>query len=208
MSLIYIEFISRRPGVALEAFHAVAGGGQEGWAGDYDADVAVLNLGRTWRMGPEPEYLTAWYSPSAGLERLDEWERIFKSGDAARFEEPFRLAARIDRSGVYEPLLEPVVGSAGRYYAEFFDVAPGATRDDVRAAYEERAARHSELELNLLCDRIGALGPDPRGLAFWGAPSYAALDEIARELDGVEQPDPARHRGALQRLRRRDAVSA
>jgi hypothetical protein len=44
----------------------------------------------------------------------------------------FRLAAH-DRSGVYEPLLEPVVGSAGRYYAEFFDVAR-ATRDDVRAA--------------------------------------------------------------------------
>jgi hypothetical protein len=188
VSLIYIEYISRRPGVALEAFHAVAGGGQEGWAGDYGSDVAVLNLGRTWRMGPEPEYLTAWYSPSAGLERLDEWERIFKSGDAARFEEPFRLAARIDRAGVYEPLLEPVVGSAGRYYAEFFDVAPGATRDQVCAAYEERAGRHSELELNLLCDRVGALGPDPRGLAFWGAPSYAALDEIARELEGSEHP--------------------
>ena len=78
----------------------------------------------------------------------------------------------------------------------------------MRAVYEERAERHSELELNLLCDRIGQLGPDPRGLAFWGAPSYAALDEIARELDGVEQPDPARHGGALQRLRRRDAVSA
>jgi hypothetical protein len=188
VSLIYIEFISRRPGVALEAFHVVAGGGQEGWAGDYDADVAVLNLGRTWRMGPEPEYLTAWYSPSAGLERLDEWERIFKSGDAARFEEPFRLVARIDRSGVYEPLLEPVVGTTGRYYAEFFDVAPGVTRDELRAAYEERAARHSALELNLVCDRVGALGPDPRGLAFWGAPSYAALDEIARELEGAEHP--------------------
>jgi hypothetical protein len=188
VSLIYIEYISRRPGVSLEAFHAVAGGGQEGWAGDYDADVAVLNLGRTWRMGPEPEYLTAWHSPGAGLERLDEWERIFRAGDAARFEEPFRLAARIDRSGVYEPLLEPVVGSAGRYYAEFFDVAPGATREDVRSEFEERAARHPQLELNLLCDRVGCLGPDPRGLAFWGSPSYAALDEVARELDGAERP--------------------
>jgi hypothetical protein len=186
--LIYIEFISRRPGVALEAFHAVAGGGQTGWAGDYDADVPVLNLGRTWRMGPEPEYLTAWYSPDAGLERLDEWERIFKAGDAASFEEPFRLAARIDRAGAYEPLLEPVRGTLGTYYAEYFDFAPGATRDDVRAAYEERAARHAALELNLLIDRIGHLGPDPRGIAFWGAPSYGALEEIARELDGAERP--------------------
>jgi hypothetical protein len=186
--LIYIEFISRRPGVALDAFHAVAGGGQTGWSGDYAADTAVLNLGRTWRMGPEPEYLTAWYSPTAGLERLDEWERIFKSGDAAHFEEPFRLAARIDRSGAYEPLLEPVPGTLGRYYAEFFEFAPGATRDDVRAAYEERAARHGELELNLLIDRIGRLGPDPRGLAFWGAPSYGALDAIARELDDADHP--------------------
>lgn len=188
MSLIYIEFISRRPGISLEAFHAVAGGGQVGWAGDYDADAAVLNLGRTWRIGPEPEYLTVWFSPSAGLERLDEWERIFKAGDAAHFEEPFRLAARIDRAGIYEPLLEPVAGTLGKYYAELFDVAPGATRDDVRAAYEERAARHGELELNLLIDRVGHLGPDPRGLAFWGTPTYAALDAIARELDGAESP--------------------
>ena len=188
MSLIYIEFISRRPGVALEAFHSVAGGGQEGWAGDYDADVAVLNLGRTWRMGPEPEYLTAWYSPHAGLERLDEWERIFKAGDAARFEEPFRLAARIDRAGIYEPLIEPVVGTRPVYYAEFFDLAAGATREDVRAAFEARVEAHPELQLNLLIDRVGALGPDPRGLAFWGSPSYAALEAIARELDGAVWP--------------------
>ena len=81
-----------------------------------------------------------------------------------------------------------MTGTLGRYYAEFFDFAPGATRDDVRAAYEERAARHPALELNLLIDRIGHLGPDPRGLAFWGTPSYGALEEIARELDGAEQP--------------------
>ena len=54
----------------------------------------------------------------------------------------------------------------------------------MRAFYEERAERHPELELNLLIDRIGHLGPDPRGLAFWGARSYGALDEVARELDG------------------------
>lgn len=188
MSLVYIEYISRRPGVSLEAFHAVAGAGQTGWAGDYDADAAVLNLGRTWRMGPEPEYLCAWYSPRAGLERIDDWERIFRSGEAAHFEEPFRLAARIDRSGAYEPLLDPVPGSLGRYYAEFFDVHAEADRSDVRAFYEQRRDRYPQLELNLLVDRIGRLGPDPRGLAVWGTPSYGALDAIARELDVVERP--------------------
>ena len=208
MSLIYIEFISRRPGVALEAFHAVAGGGQEGWAGDYDADVAVLNLGRTWRMGPEPEYLTAWYSPSAGLERLDEWERIFKSGDAERFEEPFRLAARIDRSGAYEPLLEPVVGSAGRYYAEFFDVAPGATRENVRAFYEERAERHSELEINLLLRPHRAARARPARARVLGRALVRGAGRDRARARRRREPDPARHRGALQRLRRRDAVSA
>ena len=35
MALIYIEYISRKPGVDLELFHTVAGGGQTGWADDY-----------------------------------------------------------------------------------------------------------------------------------------------------------------------------
>jgi len=186
--LIYIEYISRRPGVGLEEFRRVAGHGQMGWAGDYADDVCVLNLGRSWRMGPEPEYLCAWYTPAQGLDRIDDWERVFTSGEADHFEEPFRLAARIDRAGCYEPLLEPVVGTKGRYYAEWLDLAPGATREDVRAFYEERRARHPQLDLNLVCDRIGKLGPDPRALAVWGIPSWGDADEVSRELDGVEAP--------------------
>ncbi len=186
--LVYIEYISRRPGVGLHEFHAVAGGGQTGWAGEYDDDIAVLNVGRSWRMGPEPEYLCAWYSRDAGMERIDEWERVFRSGEADLFEEPFRLAARIDAAGCYEPLIEPVVGTAGRYYAEWFDLAPGADHDAVRVAYEERAKTHPDLELNLLVDRIGKLGPDPRGLAVWGVPSWGAVAEIAQDLDDVQDP--------------------
>ena len=98
---------------------------RRGWSGEYDDDIAVMNVGRSWRIGPEPEYLCAWYSRNAGMERIDEWERVFRSGEADLFEEPFRLAARIDAAGCYEPLLEPVVGSTGRYYAEWFDLAPG-----------------------------------------------------------------------------------
>ena len=100
----------------------------------------MLNVGRSWRIGPEPEYLCAWYTPTASVDRLDEWERVFRSGDADAYEEPFRLAARIDAAGCYEPLLEPVVGSKGKYYAEWFDLADGAGHDEVRSWYEERRA--------------------------------------------------------------------
>jgi hypothetical protein len=186
--LVYIEYISRRPGVSLEGFHGIIGGGQSGWAGEYAEDRLVLNLARTWRLGPEPEYLTVWYTPDAGLERLSEWEKAFTSGEVAAFEEPFRVAGRIDVAGCYEPLLEPVAGERGPYYAEYFDFARGVSRDEVRSYFGERRERHRDFELNLLVDRIGKLGPDPRGLAVWSLPSYAALEGIARELDGVEEP--------------------
>ncbi len=189
MALIYIEYISRKPGVDLELFHTVAGGGQSGWADEHAArDQKILDLGRTWRMGAEPEYMAIWHSPQDGLERLDAWETIFRSGEADHFEGPFRLAARIDVAGCYEALIDPVPGSLGRYYSEHFEIAPGATHDGVRSFYEERRGRHRDLELNLVCDRIGALGPDPRGLAVWGTPSFGALDSIVRELDGVAEP--------------------
>jgi hypothetical protein len=185
--LVYIEYISRRPGVSLEAFHEVAGRGQTAWAGEYGEDQLVLNLGRTWRVGPEPEYVAVWYNAAAGLERIAEWERIFTSGEAARFEEPFKLAARIDAAGCYEPLLDPVPGGGGPYYAEFFEPAARASGDAVRSFFDERR-RRSGLELNLLVQRIGRLGPDPAGLAVWTLPSYSTLTAVARELDGVAEP--------------------
>ncbi len=123
-----------------------------------------------------------------GLDRFDDWERIFRSGVAEQFEEPFRLAARIERGGSYDALLEPVPVDTERCYLEFFDFAEGAGRDEVRAAYEERASDHGDLKLNVLLDRIGRLGPEPRGIAVWGLPSWAALEEIARDLDAGDGP--------------------
>jgi hypothetical protein len=81
-----------------------------------------------------------------------------------------------------------VLGTSERYYLEFVDFADGATRDDVRAAYQERQARHPDLTLNLLADRIGRLGPDPRALALWSLPAWAALEGVARDLDHTERP--------------------
>jgi hypothetical protein len=65
----------------------------------------------------------------------------------------------------------------------------------VRSAYEQRAAGHPELELFFVLDRIGRLGPDPPGLAVWGLPSWAHLEEIARDLDGVDAPVRLVHAG-------------
>jgi hypothetical protein len=187
--LVYIEYISRRPGVSLEAFHEVAGRGQTGWAGEYSDDRLVLNLARTWRIGPEPEYLAVWYNPTAGLERIGEWERIFTSGEASHFEEPFKLAARIDSAGCYEPLVEPVPGGGGPYYAEFFEPASEASGEDVGSFFRARRERGSAArELHLVVERIGRLGPDPRGLAIWGLGSYGDLDGIARELEDGNGP--------------------
>ncbi len=139
-------------------------------------------------MGPDPEYLSVWYTPDSGLERIDFWEQAFRSGDADAYEEPFRLAARIDRAGCYEPIGEPVRGAHERYYVEWFEPAAGASRQELAAWFGERAARHDDLVLNLACLRIGHLGPDPSGLAVWGLPSWQACDAIARELAGVEHP--------------------
>lgn len=186
--LVYIEHISRRPGVSLQAFRHVIGLLQTGWERHHASDdVLLLNIARTWRVGPEPDYLTAWLSAS-GLGRLDEWERLYEQGEEAPWNEPFRLAGSMDAAGCYEPLVEPRVGTTGRYYAEFFDLAEGASRDDVTAFFLERCRRHPELELTLLADRIGTLGPDPRAVAVWGCPSWAALGELVREPDAGGVP--------------------
>jgi len=214
--MIYIEFTSRRPqpgirendsgALALESFesqlqrfHRAVLAGVNGWEGSWSQDQMIFSIGRTWRLGPEPEYLTAWYTPTAGLGRIDDWDKIFRSGEADEIEKPFREVARIERAGCYEPLLEPsaVGGGAPRgdaspraenriYYAEFFE--PIGKRDEIRALFAERAASRSDLKLALCAIRIGKLAPDPGGLAIWTLPSYGALAAIARDLDGVTEP--------------------
>jgi hypothetical protein len=181
--VIYVEYISRRPGVSLEAFHKIMRLGPGGWADEHAADVPVLMLGRTWRLGPEPEYMCVWHSAAAGFERIDDWERVFRAGEADAVQQPFDLAARIDRAGCYDALIEPRPSASERFYGEFFDWQPGAERDAVTAHFAERSARHDAAELCLLIDRVGHLGPEPRGLAFWALPEWAALAGIARDTD-------------------------
>jgi hypothetical protein len=184
--LVYVEFISRLPGVSLEAFHYAANR-QEEWSSGWEDDVLLLNIGRTFRTGPAPEYLAVWYTPGAGLERIGDWERVFKAHEADELEEHFKLGARIDVAGSYEPLLEPIRRRDGLYYVEYLELAPGASRDEMRALYEQRRDANGA-ELLLLCDRIGKLAPEPGALAVWDVAEWNRLDPVARELDGVEDP--------------------
>lgn len=186
---IYVEYISRLPGIALDGFHQIASAGQPGWASRHEVDILVLNVGRTWRLGPASEYLAIWHTPSRGLERLGEWHGIFETHEADDLELTFNAVAKIHDAGYYDALREPIPGRGGPiYYGEFFEPVDGASRDDVAGWYDARAASDDGRVLNLVADRIGSLGPDPRGIAFWQLPSYEALEPIVREVGDGEGP--------------------
>jgi hypothetical protein len=186
--LVYVEYRSRKQDVDLEIFHTLVGQRTNAWADQYPEDILVLNAGRTWRLGPEPEYLVVYYTPDSGLERFTEWERIFVSGEAAALEAQTRATGRLDAAGCYVPLTTPVPAQGGRYYAEFFDIAEGRSREEVGAFFLARQAAHGDITLHLAVDRIGGLGPDPRGFAIWGIPGYHSLERIAEELADTDDP--------------------
>ena len=188
--LLYVEFISRRPGITLEDFRVHAGNAQSTWAADYGADQIVLNVGRTWRVGPEPEYLCAWYSPEHGLERIDDWETVFRSGGHDAVHAEFESVARIDCAGCYTTLFPATPGTRGRYYLEWFEVAAGASESQLQDHFQRRARDHSDLDLNVVALPIGAMAPRSLGFAAWGLPDFAAAQGLATAAH--EETSPVR----------------
>jgi hypothetical protein len=184
--LIYIEYISPRPDVDLATFHAAVATGQEGWDADYAEDRLIWSAARTWRLGPAPHYVGVWYTPGGAFGRIDDWDRIFRSGHAAVHEDVFRRSAIIEEAGCYTPLREPIRAQNGIYYAEYF--RPASSSTEIQDFFDERVGRHPSLTLNLLVQRIGRLGPEPGGLAVWTIPRFAALSAVSSELDGVHTP--------------------
>ena len=127
------------------------------------------------------------------------------------------MAARIDRAGCYDALVEPVASPSERFYAEFFDWEPGADRDAVVAHFDDRTGRHDEAELCLLADRIGHLGPDParpRRLVAAGLGGARPASRATRPAGRCGPPRrastrcSARRRCDAARARRRHAVLA
>jgi hypothetical protein len=186
--LVYIEYRSRKPNVDLATFHKIVGRRQATWSDSWGDDRLILNIGRTWRLGPEPEYMTIYHTPSAGLERLRDWDVIFRSGDAVALEAQTRAVCRLDFASCHRPLVEPIPAQGGPYYAELFELAPGATRDEAAAHFAARRETHPDFTLHLASVRIGRLGLEPQGIAVWAIGGLERLEEIAEELDNVEHP--------------------
>jgi hypothetical protein len=184
--VIYVEYISRRPGIELNDFHRVVRQVQQNWQSGSPQEHLILNAGRTWRLGPDPEYLGVWHVPSAGLERLGQWEQAFRDRGVVGDEATMTRVARVDFAGCYEELADPIPARNSLYYVEQFRPAGPAER--IGQFYAGRAKSLPQFSLNLLCVRIGRLAPDPGGLAVWTVPGYASLDQLARHLDGLTQP--------------------
>lgn len=181
--LLYVEFISRRPSVSLEEFHERAGRAQSGWTAKYGDDRMIVNAGRTWRVGPEPEYVCVWHVPRSGVGRIDDWERLFQDSAEREHHAEFEAVARIDRAGCYTPLGEPTMTTEGRYLVEWLTFAD-VTDDHVIALFDDRSDRHPDRALHCLARPLGALAPDGRGFAVWGLSSWASAEDLVLDVPG------------------------
>jgi hypothetical protein len=99
--MYYIEFFSRNPGVELDRFHRGVQDNFDHWQQLYPQDELIMMIGRTFRMGPQPNYMAVWRAHS--FARLDEWKAAFDtSPEAARAFAEFAEVATIEYAGVYE----------------------------------------------------------------------------------------------------------
>jgi hypothetical protein len=128
--VFYVEFCNRRSDASLEEFHRAWREVQVGWGDDFE-DILVWSAARTWRLGPEPEYLAVWDVGDAGLDRLEEWDREFKSSGGNSHGEVFAASGRIDVSGWYRGLFPAVEVRGKRYYAEYF--TPTGTDEQIQS---------------------------------------------------------------------------
>jgi hypothetical protein len=102
----YIEFVEPKQNVPQQQFQEVVKASNERWAAAHPDDELVLLIGRTWRLGPRPAYLTIWRIKDAST--LTRWTREFQEPEIMGNHLQFRDVATIVDAGLYEDLGEEV----------------------------------------------------------------------------------------------------
>lgn len=95
----YIEYLERKPGVSQERFHEVVLASSEQWAREHPDDELLLNIGRTWRLGPNRTYMTVWRIRD--LATLARWNEEFQEPKIRDEHDEFAQVATIVEAGLY-----------------------------------------------------------------------------------------------------------
>jgi hypothetical protein len=103
----YIEFVERNAGVSQERFQEIVKMSTERWAREHPEDELVLNIGRTWRLGPKPTYMTIWKIKDLGT--LQRWTEEFQTPNIIEKHSEFTEVATIVDAGLYEDLGREVI---------------------------------------------------------------------------------------------------
>jgi hypothetical protein len=100
--MYYIEFVEKNAGVPQERFQQVVRMSNERWQREHPDDELVMIIGRTWRLGPKPTYMTIWKIKD--FTRFETWNTEFQKEDTIRKHGEFDEVATIVDAGVYEDL--------------------------------------------------------------------------------------------------------
>jgi hypothetical protein len=193
--MIYVEFISREPGIPREIFRYI-GDQSTSWV-QADRDQFLGQLGRTMRIGPHPAYMTIFRV--SGLERLQEWEDYFLSDQYFSNLRSFAMQRSLQmvRDGCYDELVPTEQIGDGLYFLEFFGADDDISNSSIEAEFAQRSERHSDARLVMLLRRIDLLGPDPGGIAGWRLNSARDLESFIRtplRMQSVNRRDAGLYR--------------
>jgi hypothetical protein len=98
----YIEFVEKNPGVPQRRFQEVVRASNERWAQGHPDDELVMIIGRTWRLGPKPTYMTIW--KIRDFTTFETWNEEFRKAHIIESHGEFEEVATIVDAGVYEEL--------------------------------------------------------------------------------------------------------
>jgi hypothetical protein len=176
--MIYVEFISREPGIPREIFRYIADQSSS-WV-QADRDQYLGQLGRTMRIGPHPAYLTIFRVRD--LARLEEWEDYFHSDAYHLNLRSFAMQRSLQmvRDGCYDEIIPTEPIGDGLYVLEFFGAEESVRNEEIAEEFRQRKDGHSKARLVMLLRRIGLLGPDPGGIAGWRLDSARDLEPFVR----------------------------